>query len=194
MDPLPRRRKEGGGEIVEVYGFAGWIASLVAYALYLVWAYVPESTLQALGITYYPSKYWAIAIPSAIFVTWSVAVLVYIAVNFMSTAPLDSFDTITDMHAKPVVDRSSVWEQDGSPDSASRVPNIGDIDMSTVNRVLYQEPLRKGSSRGGIPRRRRDWGSPAPGPLHEGITGEQFDQQPHREDGADAESAGSGFS
>ncbi|CAN0006024.1 unnamed protein product [Ectocarpus sp. 8 AP-2014] len=95
MDPLPRRRKEGGGEIVEVYGFAGWIASLVAYALYLVWAYVPESTLQALGITYYPSKYWAIAIPSAIFVTWSVAVLVYIAVNFMSTAPLDSFDTIT---------------------------------------------------------------------------------------------------
>lgn len=43
-----------------------------------------------------------------------------------------------DMHAKPVVDRSSVWEEDGSPDSASRVPNIGDIDMSTVNRVLYQ--------------------------------------------------------
>lgn len=45
---------------------------------------------------------------------------------------------LADMHAKPVVDRSSVWEEDGSPDSASRVPNIGDIDMSTVNRVLYQ--------------------------------------------------------
>lgn len=42
------------------------------------------------------------------------------------------------MHAKAVVDRSSVWEGDGSPDSTSRVPNIGDIDMSTVNRVLYQ--------------------------------------------------------
>lgn len=47
-----------------------------------------------------------------------------------------------DMHARPVVDRSSVWEEDGSPDSASRVPNIGDIDMSTVNRVLYQVCLR----------------------------------------------------
>eukprot|EP00903_Cladosiphon_okamuranus_P008125 g7826.t1 len=182
MEPLPRRRKEGGGEIVEVYGFAGWIASLVAYALYLVWAYVPESTLQALGITYYPSKYWAIAIPSAIFVTWSVAVLVYIAVNFMSTAPLDSFDTITDMHAKPVVDRSTIWEEDGSPDSASRVPNIGDIDMSTVNRVLYQEPQRKGSSRGGIPRRRRDWGGAVPEIPQGGGAGEQPRQQPSRQD------------
>lgn len=44
---------------------------------------------------------------------------------------------VADMHAKPIVDRSSVWE-DGSPDTASRVPNIGDIDMGTVNRVLYQ--------------------------------------------------------
>lgn len=43
-------------------------------------------------------RYWAIAIPSAVFVTWTVAVLVYIAVNFMSTAPLDSFDTITGMN------------------------------------------------------------------------------------------------
>lgn len=48
-----------------------------------------------------PCRYWAIAIPSAIFVTWSVAVLVYIAVNFMSTAPLDSFDTITGTRLLP---------------------------------------------------------------------------------------------
>ncbi|CAM9311795.1 unnamed protein product [Choristocarpus tenellus] len=95
MDHLPRRRREGGGEIVEVYGFAGWITTLVAYAFYLVWAYVPESTLHTLGITYYPSKYWAIAIPSATFVTVTLVVLLYIAANFMSTAPLDSFDTIT---------------------------------------------------------------------------------------------------
>ncbi|CAN0187309.1 unnamed protein product [Ascophyllum nodosum] len=95
MEPLPRRRKEGGGEIVEVYGFAGWIASFVAYAIYLVWAFVPESMLHAVGVTYYPSKYWAIAIPCAIFVTASSLVLAYIAVNFLSTAPLDSFDTMT---------------------------------------------------------------------------------------------------
>lgn len=44
---------------------------------------------------YLPSRYWAVAIPSMVFVTTIVAVVTYIAVNFMSTAPLDSFDTIT---------------------------------------------------------------------------------------------------
>eukprot|EP00904_Undaria_pinnatifida_P009791 jgi/Undpi1/5942/HiC_scaffold_2.g01216.m1 len=190
MDPLPRRRKEGGGEIVEVYGFAGWIASLVAYALYLVWAYVPEGTLQAVGITYYPSKYWAIAIPSAIFVTASVAILAYIAVNFMSTAPLDSFDTITDMHAKAVVDRSAVWEEDGSPDSTSRVPNIGDIDMSTVNRVLYQDPPKNGSSRG-VQRRRRDWA--VSGPPQGNSAGGQRVQQRFVRQGALPDGRGADF-
>ena len=55
-----------------------------------------------------------------------------------SQIPLGFFSPLPDMHAKAVVDRSAVWEEDGSPDSTSRVPNIGDIDMSTVNRVLYQ--------------------------------------------------------
>lgn len=175
---------------MEVYGFAGWIASLVAYALYLVWAYVPESTLQAVGITYYPSKYWAIAIPSAIFVTASVAILAYIAVNFMSTAPLDSFDTITDMHAKAVVDRSSVWEEDGSPDSTSRVPNIGDIDMSTVNRVLYQDPPKNGSSRG-VQRRRRDWAVSGP-PQGSSVSGQRGQQRFVRQ-GAPSDGRGADF-
>ena len=40
----------------EVYGFVGWISSLVAYGIYVIWAFMPEATLHALGITYYPSK------------------------------------------------------------------------------------------------------------------------------------------
>lgn len=65
-------------------------------------------------------------------------------------------DEMTDMHAKPVVDRSSVWEDDGaSPDSTSRVPNIGDMDMSTVNRLLYQDPQPTQRSSRGLQQRRR---------------------------------------
>ena len=57
------------------------------------------------------------------------------------------------MHAKAVVDRSCVWEEDGSPDSTSRVPSIGDIDMSTVNRVLYQVTCSLDASCAHRPRR-----------------------------------------
>ena len=42
------------------------------------------------------------------------------------------------MHARPMVDREPFLEDDGTPDSASRVPDIGDMDLMTVNRILYQ--------------------------------------------------------
>jgi len=37
--------------------------------LYLVWAYTPNATLEAHGITYYPSKYWAVVLPAWVSVT-----------------------------------------------------------------------------------------------------------------------------
>jgi hypothetical protein len=33
------------------------------FALYMAWAHTPEATLRALGVTYYPDKYWAAAVP-----------------------------------------------------------------------------------------------------------------------------------
>ena len=33
------------------------------YVVYLVWAYTPEDVLVRLGVTYYPDKYWALAVP-----------------------------------------------------------------------------------------------------------------------------------
>ena len=39
----------------------------VLFFVYLFWAYVPDDTLRALGIEYYPDKYWALAIPTWIF-------------------------------------------------------------------------------------------------------------------------------
>lgn len=59
-----------------------------------MWAYLPDEVLESYGITYYPSKYWALAIPSMMVTTFTFSSIFYRAINFISTAPLDSLDTI----------------------------------------------------------------------------------------------------
>ncbi|ETV70730.1 hypothetical protein H257_13823 [Aphanomyces astaci] len=79
---------------MEIYGFAGWIASIAIFVCYLLWAYVPDAILASYGITYYPSRYWALAVPAMLVMTLMALVVFYIAINWISTAPLDSYNTI----------------------------------------------------------------------------------------------------
>jgi phosphatidylinositol glycan class P protein len=83
------------GTKLEVYGFVCWIATFFCFGCFLLWAYLPESVLHQLGVTYYPDKYWAIAIPTYLFMSYLVAVIIYLSVNLITTEPLDSFNTIT---------------------------------------------------------------------------------------------------
>jgi hypothetical protein len=46
-----------------VYGFALYIVSWILFLIYLFWAIVPSQYLEALHLTFLPSKYWAVAIP-----------------------------------------------------------------------------------------------------------------------------------
>lgn len=41
--------------------------------LYLLWAFTPAPILEAHAITYYPSKYWAVALP-----TWFCVTIVFV--------------------------------------------------------------------------------------------------------------------
>ncbi|KAJ6955012.1 hypothetical protein NC652_006447 [Populus alba x Populus x berolinensis] len=67
-----------GPKSSEVYGFVGSITTVVATAIFFVWAYVPENWLQAIGIFYYPNKYWALAVPTYGMVTILLALLFYV--------------------------------------------------------------------------------------------------------------------
>ncbi|KAF6265378.1 PIG-P-domain-containing protein [Scenedesmus sp. NREL 46B-D3] len=93
-DAVPRGAPRGASS-VEVYGFVGWIASAVTFGeLRLL-----QVPLQA-GITYYPSKEWALIIPSyllasVVFVYW-----VYESLNMMSVPPPASLTTVYDANSK----------------------------------------------------------------------------------------------
>lgn len=113
---------------VEVYGFVGYILSFVVFGLYLLWAYLPEHVLQDLGITYYPNKYWAIAVPCWTCVAVVYGVIVYVCITFIRNPSLDSKHAYTDELAEGNSARGDLYIFDGNG-----VPPIADIPLSHVN-------------------------------------------------------------
>ncbi|KAF2457146.1 PIG-P, partial [Lineolata rhizophorae] len=81
----------------EYYGFALYLASTGAFGMYLLWAYLPSPFLLQLGITYYPNRWWALAVPA-----WLVVLVVYIYVALAAyntrhlTLALASCETLVD--------------------------------------------------------------------------------------------------
>ncbi|TVY62876.1 Meiotically up-regulated protein, partial [Lachnellula suecica] len=81
----------------EYYGFVLYLFSSLTFLMYLLWSYLPSPFLHALGIYYYPNRWWSLALPSFL-----VMLLVYIYVALASyntgylTLPLSSIETIID--------------------------------------------------------------------------------------------------
>ncbi|PSN57193.1 Phosphatidylinositol N-acetylglucosaminyltransferase subunit P [Blattella germanica] len=114
-----------------VYGFVQYLGCLTAFVLYFVWAVVPDNILHSIGLTYWPQKYWAVAIP--IHVGLGIALfgaIIYPAINLAMTPSLDDMRTITDQHALSL-------EGKCIPDGG--IPPVSDIPISEVCRQLYMD-------------------------------------------------------
>jgi hypothetical protein len=119
-----------------VYSFVAWIASIFVYICFLAWALLPKKILYALGITYYPSRYYAIALPAYAIILYLLSGLAYIGLNLVNTLDPDDLATIRDKKANSVRQAPLSYMKCGVKEG---IPDFGDIDPVQISSVLRQQ-------------------------------------------------------
>lgn len=122
-----------------IYGFALFILSITCLLLFLTWSIIPNAYLSALGLHYFSSKYWVIAIPTTLCSLISVfAILFYPSINMILTPPPSSLSTVTDRHSRK---SSTVKDEPCNVGKLMEegIPCIWDMDIEYVNHLLYNE-------------------------------------------------------
>jgi len=99
----------------EYQGFALYVSATILLLAYLAWAWLPAETLRSLQITYFPSRWWAVAVPAFFLMTWLYA---FIAVPSYNTEKL----TFPPNAPQTVGDRDT---------------KVQDIPLVEVNKALY---------------------------------------------------------
>ncbi|GIL65678.1 hypothetical protein Vafri_19348 [Volvox africanus] len=119
---------------VEVRGFALMLAVKVLYAMYLGWLIVPERLLHRIGITYYPSKYWALAGSAwlTLAVVWGF--WLYEGLNMATIPQISHRRQLEDDKCKSP---ESVGVQGFSHSTAKSVPPLCHIPASHVTQTLF---------------------------------------------------------
>ena len=88
----------------EYYGFVLYLFSSLTFLTYLLWSYLPSPFLHALGIYYYPNRWWALATPAFLVMTLCYTYVALAAYNTeILTVPLGSVETIVDGAGKLAV-------------------------------------------------------------------------------------------
>ncbi|KAM4072402.1 hypothetical protein ACB094_11G135900 [Castanea mollissima] len=125
---------EHGPKPSEVYGFVGSITTVITTVMVLVWAYVPEDWLHSIGISYYPSRHWALTVPAYFMVTVVLALGFYIGLNFMSTPSPTSLNIMFDEFSSEPL--SSVPSVDGDEQP---IKSISDIGINKINYLMFNK-------------------------------------------------------
>jgi phosphatidylinositol glycan class P protein len=117
-----------------VYGFALYFGTILLFGVFYAWALIPDSVLNAIGITYYPQKYWSVALFVYILVGFVFFLFVYNFMNLMKMPPLNSVNTVEDEHT-----HYQSTDEEVCPDDirAGSLPKLRDIPLSKVCEMLY---------------------------------------------------------
>ncbi|KAM7194513.1 putative pig-p domain containing protein [Rhypophila sp. PSN 637] len=101
-DPVPRASPKV--PTYEYYGFVLYLFSTLSFLIYLLWSYLPSPFLHAIGVYYYPNRWWSVAIPSFLVMA---LVYIYVALALYNTEyltlSLESVETVVDEAANVAV-------------------------------------------------------------------------------------------
>lgn len=112
------------------YGFALYLGSYTVFGLYLVWALIPDSLLHSAGLTYWPQKYWALAVPIHLLVTLALfAFCFYPAINLTLVPSVNDSRIFTDEFAIKLETAKCV--------NSRGIPAVCDLSLDEVCRNLY---------------------------------------------------------
>ncbi|KAK0232314.1 PIG-P-domain-containing protein [Armillaria nabsnona] len=122
----------------EFYGFVAWTSTSLLFVVYLLWAILPDEYIEWLGVTWYPSREWAVLLPAYSVVVFLLAYFVYFALAIYGAPSLSDTCTFTDSrsHYLPVCEGKQGYTPFARPDA---VPELYDIPIGLVNRVLYHD-------------------------------------------------------
>jgi phosphatidylinositol N-acetylglucosaminyltransferase subunit P len=155
FEPVPRASPKV--PTYEYYGFVLYLFSSLTFLIYLLWSYLPSPFLHALGIYYYPNRWWSLAIPSFLVTTLVYTYIALAAYNKeILTVPMNSIEAIVDDCAKvAIIDGRGRIRDGGKRKSKAngvagqeldweRVWSIGtdavmDVPLAGVCEVLYGE-------------------------------------------------------
>jgi hypothetical protein len=111
------------------------ILSVVCFVTYVAWAIVPDHILISFGISYFPNKYWAVALPLYFIMLALFTVTGYIALSMYRNPDLNDLRLAEDKFSKvplpftpsPVFMASNAFCRATLPARASRSANTRDL-------------------------------------------------------------------
>ncbi|KAG0673515.1 hypothetical protein C6P40_003411 [Pichia californica] len=125
----------------EYKGFASYVISCIFLFVWICWSFLPDRVLNQLGVYYYPSRWWALAIPSYVLV---VMMYMYIAIALydieLLTLPLNDNRNIVDDSGIVVTQLKNFKPSDMDRYLSNGTSGVWDLPISVVNHILYSNP------------------------------------------------------
>ncbi|GAA5977818.1 hypothetical protein JCM11641_006082 [Rhodosporidiobolus odoratus] len=161
---FPPREPTDPAPTVESQGFVLYVGSLVAYIIYILWAFLPGSWLEWAGVGWYPSQEWAILFPAWVVMLVAFTYSSYFFLNMFNTPALSSLDLLAgdpslsgkafvappprpllpdgSLGPSPLFAHSTLFPEDA-------IPPLYDLPQEWVDRVLYGSEVEEEEGKGG---------------------------------------------